>query len=63
MTNNINIHFEVEVEGLNQWFNNFNDARDEYYVLKECGFNPSLSRVAEGEQVVYWIDKACCFIG
>ena len=37
MTNNINIHFEVEVEGLNQWFNNFNDARDEYYVLKECG--------------------------
>ena len=64
MTNNINIHFKVEVEGLNQWFNNFNDARDEYYVLKECGFHEAvLCRVAEGEQTVYWSDRACCFIG
>ena len=62
MTSNI-YHFEVAIEELCQKFKNFNEARDEYYALKECGFNPSLSRVVEGEQTVYWSDRACCFIG
>lgn len=62
MTNNT-ISFEVVLEGITYCYNNFNDARDEYYALKECGFNPSLRRVAEGEQTVYWSDRSCAFIG
>ena len=62
MTNNT-IHFEVILEAITYCYNNFNDARDEYYALKECGFNPSLRRVAEGEQTVYWNDRSCAFIG
>ena len=62
MTNNT-ISFEVVLEGITYCYNNFNDARDEYYALKECGFNPSLCRVAEGEQTVYWNDRSCAFIG
>ena len=62
MTNNT-ISFEVVLEGITYCYNNFNDARDEYHALKECGFNPSLRRVAEGEQTVYWSDRSCAFIG
>lgn len=61
MTNNT-ISFEVVLEGITYCYNNFNDARDEYYALKECGFNPSLCRVAEGEQTLCWNDRACAFI-
>ena len=62
MTNNT-IHFEVVLEAITYCYSNFNDARDEYYALKECGFNPSLRRVVEGEQTVYWSDRSCAFIG
>lgn len=62
MTNNT-IHFEVAIEGLCQWFNNFNEARDEYYTLKECGFHEAvLRRVVEGEKTLCWNDRACAFI-
>ena len=61
MTNN-NISFEVVLEAITYCYNNFNEARDEYHALKECGFNPSLRRVVEGEQPVYWSDRACCFV-
>jgi hypothetical protein len=62
MTNNINIHFEVVVEGYHQWFNNFNDARDEYYTLKECGFHEAvLCKVVEGKCPTYWNDEYSAF--
>ena len=63
MTNNT-IHFEVVIEGLCQKFKNFNEARDEYYALKDCGFYCAVFyKVTEGEQPVCWNDRACCFIG
>lgn len=64
MTNNINIHFEVAIEGLCQKFKDFNEARDEYYALKECGFYCAVFyKVADNKQTAYWNDRACCFIG
>ena len=66
MTNNNinNIHFEVAIEGVVYCYNNFNEARDEYYELVECGFYEAvLRRVYEGEKTVYWNDRSCCFMG
>ena len=62
MTNNT-ISFEVVLEGITYCYNNFNDARDEYYALKECGFHEAvLRKVVEGEQTLCWTDRACAFI-
>lgn len=65
INNNINnIHFEVAIEGVVYYYNNFNDARDEYYELVECGFYEAvLRRVCEGKQTVYWNDRSYAFIG
>ena len=61
MTNN-NIHFEVATEGFCQCFNNFNEARDEYYALKECGFyEVVLRKVVEGKCPTYWNDEYSAF--
>lgn len=63
MTNNINIYFEVAVEGFCHWFNNFNDARDEYNVLKECGFHEAvLRKVVEGKETLYWNPRYAMFL-
>ena len=63
MTNNNSIHFEVVLEAITYCYNNFNEARDEYYELVECGLNPSLRRVCDGEKTIYWNDRSCCFMG
>ena len=65
MTNNINIHFEVAIEGLCQKFKDFNEARDEYYALKDCGFYCAVFRKVadDNKQTADWNDRACCFIG
>ena len=60
---NSKIHFEVAVEGFVQWFNSFNEARDEYNALRECGFYEAvLRRVCEGEPTVCWDPLAGAFI-
>lgn len=62
MINNT-IHFEVAIKGLCLWFNNFNEARDEYYALKECGFHEAvLRKVVAGEKTLCWNDRVCMFI-
>ena len=62
---NTNIYFEVAIESVVNYFNNFNDARDEYHVLKTCGFHEAtLRRVEEingDKYTVVWNDRAACF--
>jgi len=62
---NTKIYFEVEIEGVVTQFNNFNDARDEYNALMECGFyEATLHRVEEvngDKYIVVWNDRSACF--
>lgn len=62
---NTNIYFEVAIEGVVNYFNNFNDARDEYHELKACGFHEAtLRRVEEingDKYTVVWNNRAARF--
>lgn len=59
-----NIHFEVVVEGVSYRHNDFNQARELYDTLRECGFvDIFLCRKAQGQRTVYWNEKTCCFEG
>lgn len=62
---NTKIYFEVAIEGVVNYFNNFNDARDVYHELKACGFHEAtLRRVEEvngNKHKVVWSDRSACF--
>lgn len=64
MTNR-KIYFEVAVEGLVNCFNNFDEAKDEYDILKQCGFHEVTLRRVEiiggDKYIVVWNSKSHCF--
>lgn len=60
------IYFEVAIEGLVNCFNSFNEARDEYHALRECGFHEAVLRRVEevnGDKYkIVWSDRGACFL-
>ena len=61
------IYFEVVIEGITYQYSKFNQARDEYHELKECGFHDAvLYRVEEVNGDKYkliWSDTFAAFMG
>lgn len=60
------IYFEVEIEGIVYQYSKFNQARDEYLELKECGFHEAVLRKVEevnGDKYKrVWSDRFAAFI-
>lgn len=60
------ICFEVAIEGIVYQYGNFNQARDEYLELKECGFHEAVLRKVEevnGDKYKrVWSDRFAAFM-
>ena len=60
------IYFEVAIEGIVYQYSNFNQARDEYHELKECGFHEAVLRKVEevngDKHKRVWSDRFAAFI-
>lgn len=57
-----NIYFEVAIEGIAYQYSNFNQARDKYIELKECGFHEAVLRKVVNGEKLRWNEKSCVFL-